>query len=121
MVHARRDNVRLLARVRRMQGQIEALARLLREQRECNDVLQQIAAVLSADPENVRAVRVDGRRLVRFASIDKEAARPFRNHLALAFLTFESLGRLSLKRRGMSISTTLCANNGTDRLTCDNG
>ncbi|MGH8143620.1 MAG: metal/formaldehyde-sensitive transcriptional repressor [Steroidobacteraceae bacterium] len=48
MVHARRDNVRLLARVRRMQGQIEALARLLREQRECNDVLQQIAAVRGA-------------------------------------------------------------------------
>jgi DNA-binding FrmR family transcriptional regulator len=48
MAHARRDNARLLARVRRMQGQIEALARLLREQRECNDVLQQIAAVRGA-------------------------------------------------------------------------
>jgi DNA-binding FrmR family transcriptional regulator len=31
-----------------MQGQIEALARLLREQRDCNDVLQQIAAVRGA-------------------------------------------------------------------------
>lgn len=48
MVHARRDNVRLLARVRRMQGQVEALARLLHEQRGCNDVLQQIAAVRGA-------------------------------------------------------------------------
>jgi DNA-binding FrmR family transcriptional regulator len=48
MAHPRRDNARLLARVRRMQGQIEALARLLREQRECNDVLQQIAAVRGA-------------------------------------------------------------------------
>jgi FrmR/RcnR family transcriptional regulator, repressor of frmRAB operon len=48
MAHARRDNARLLARVRRMQGQVEALARLLGEQRECNDVLQQIAAVRGA-------------------------------------------------------------------------
>jgi DNA-binding FrmR family transcriptional regulator len=48
MVHARRDNARLLGRVRRMQGQVEALARLLRDQRECNDVLQQIAAVRGA-------------------------------------------------------------------------
>ncbi len=48
MVHARRDNARLLARVRRMLGQVEALERLLRDQRECNDVLQQIAAVRGA-------------------------------------------------------------------------
>ena len=48
MAHARRDNARLLARVRRMQGQVEALQRLLTEQRECNDVLQQIAAVRGA-------------------------------------------------------------------------
>jgi DNA-binding FrmR family transcriptional regulator len=48
MAHARRDNARLLARVRRMQGQVEALARLLREQRDCNDVLQQIAALRGA-------------------------------------------------------------------------
>jgi len=48
MAHARRDNVRLLARARRMQGQVEALTRLLREQRGCNDVLQQIAAVRGA-------------------------------------------------------------------------
>ena len=48
MLHARRDNARLLARVRRMQGQVEALERLLRDQRECNDVLQQIAAVRGA-------------------------------------------------------------------------
>ena len=31
-----------------MQGQVEALARLLRERRDCNDVLQQIAAVRGA-------------------------------------------------------------------------
>ncbi|HTT06520.1 MAG TPA: metal/formaldehyde-sensitive transcriptional repressor [Steroidobacteraceae bacterium] len=48
MVHARRDNARLLLRVRRMQGQVEALERLLRDQRDCNDVLQQIAAVRGA-------------------------------------------------------------------------
>jgi len=48
MAHARRDNARLLARVRRMLGQVEALERLLRDQRDCNDVLQQIAAVRGA-------------------------------------------------------------------------
>ena len=48
MAHTRRDNARLLARVRRMQGQVEALARLLDQQRDCNDVLQQIAAVRGA-------------------------------------------------------------------------
>jgi DNA-binding FrmR family transcriptional regulator len=48
MAHVRRDNARLLARVRRMQGQVEALARLLNEQRDCNDVLQQIAALRGA-------------------------------------------------------------------------
>jgi DNA-binding FrmR family transcriptional regulator len=48
MAHTRRDNARLLARVRRMQGQVEALARLLHQQRDCNDVLQQIAAVRGA-------------------------------------------------------------------------
>ena len=48
MAHARRDNERLLARVHRMQGQVEALERLLRDQRGCNDVLQQIAAVRGA-------------------------------------------------------------------------
>lgn len=48
MVHPRRDNDRVLARVRRMQGQVEALERLLRAERECADVLQQIAAVRGA-------------------------------------------------------------------------
>ena len=48
MAHIRRDNARLLARVRRMRGQVEALARLLHQQRDCNDVLQQIAAVRGA-------------------------------------------------------------------------
>ncbi len=48
MAHARRDKDRLLSRVRRMQGQVKALERLLQDERECTDVLQQIAAVRGA-------------------------------------------------------------------------
>jgi FrmR/RcnR family transcriptional regulator, repressor of frmRAB operon len=48
MAHLQRDNQRLLARVRRMQGQVEALERLLRSERQCADVLQQLAAVRGA-------------------------------------------------------------------------
>lgn len=48
MAHTRREKSRLLLRVRRMQGQVEALQRLLQEDRECTEVLQQIAAVRGA-------------------------------------------------------------------------
>ncbi len=50
MEHTRRDKGRLLSRVRRMQGQVKALERLLQDERECTDVLQQIAAVRGAAP-----------------------------------------------------------------------
>ena len=48
MTHVRRDKDRLLSRVRRMRGQVEALERALLADRECTDVLQQIAAVRGA-------------------------------------------------------------------------
>ncbi len=48
MAHTLRNKDRLLARVRRMRGQVEALERALAGDKECTDVLQQIAAVRGA-------------------------------------------------------------------------
>jgi len=44
MAHTIRDKKKLLNRVRRVRGQIEAVERLLEAEVECSDVLQQIAA-----------------------------------------------------------------------------
>jgi len=48
MAHLLRNKARLLARVRRMRGQAEALERALSDDQECTAVLQQIAAVRGA-------------------------------------------------------------------------
>jgi DNA-binding FrmR family transcriptional regulator len=44
MAHTIRDKKKLLNRVRRVRGQIEAVERLLENESECSDILQQIAA-----------------------------------------------------------------------------
>lgn len=44
MAHTIRDKTKLLNRVRRVRGQIEAVERLLEDESECTDILQQIAA-----------------------------------------------------------------------------
>lgn len=44
MAHTIRDKKKLLNRVRRVRGQIEAVERLLENENECTDILQQIAA-----------------------------------------------------------------------------
>lgn len=48
MPHTLRDTDRLLARVRRIKGQVEALERALGDNQECVPILQQIAAVRGA-------------------------------------------------------------------------
>jgi DNA-binding FrmR family transcriptional regulator len=48
MAHILQNKERLLARVRRMRGQTEALERALDGNQECTAVLQQIAAVRGA-------------------------------------------------------------------------
>ncbi|HEY7779603.1 MAG TPA: metal/formaldehyde-sensitive transcriptional repressor [Ktedonobacterales bacterium] len=48
MSHTVRNKVALLARVRRIRGQVEGLERALEEERGCTPVLQQIAAVRGA-------------------------------------------------------------------------
>ena len=48
MAHTLRDKNRLLVRVRRMKGQVEAIERSLQADHECTAILQQIAAVRGA-------------------------------------------------------------------------
>ena len=40
--------VKLLQRVRRIEGQARGVARMIEEDRDCNEILQQLAAVRSA-------------------------------------------------------------------------
>ena len=44
MAHTTRDKKKLLNRVRRVRGQVEAVERLLENESECSEILQQIAA-----------------------------------------------------------------------------
>lgn len=48
MAHTSKDNEKLLARVRRIRGQVEAVERALKEDHECSDVLQLVAACRGA-------------------------------------------------------------------------
>ena len=48
MSHTTREKSKLLTRVRRIRGQVEALERALEAERGCAEVLQQIAAVRGA-------------------------------------------------------------------------
>jgi DNA-binding FrmR family transcriptional regulator len=44
MAHTTRNKTKLLQRVRRIRGQVEALERALEQEQECGDVLRLIAA-----------------------------------------------------------------------------
>lgn len=48
MTHVARNQANLLARVRRLKGQVAAVEQALLDEHECADVLQQIAAVRGA-------------------------------------------------------------------------
>lgn len=48
MAHIARDQKKLLSRVRRIRGQVEAIDRLIEAGHECGEVLQQIAALRGA-------------------------------------------------------------------------
>jgi DNA-binding FrmR family transcriptional regulator len=48
MGHLAKDKTKLLARVRRLQGQLEAIARSLEEEAPCGDTLQLVASVRGA-------------------------------------------------------------------------
>lgn len=48
MSHTVRDKAKLLARIRRMKGQMEAVERALEAEAPCGDVLQQLASIRGA-------------------------------------------------------------------------
>ena len=48
MSHTIKDKEKLVLRARRIQGQVEALARALDEERDCSDVLQLMSAARGA-------------------------------------------------------------------------
>lgn len=48
MAHTIREKTKLLSRVRRIRGQVEALESALESEKRCTEVLQQIAAVRGA-------------------------------------------------------------------------
>ena len=48
MAHSAKDREKLMIRVRRIRGQVEAVERALREDQECSDVLQLVAACRGA-------------------------------------------------------------------------
>ena len=48
MPHTTRDRDKLKARLARIRGQIDAVARALDEQKDCGEVLQQLAAIRGA-------------------------------------------------------------------------
>lgn len=48
MAHTAKDKEKILIRVRRIRGQVEAVERALREDQECSDVLQLVAACRGA-------------------------------------------------------------------------
>lgn len=48
MGHTAKEKAKLLARVRRIRGQVEGLERALEQEKGCAEVLQQIAAIRGA-------------------------------------------------------------------------
>jgi DNA-binding FrmR family transcriptional regulator len=69
MAHTVRDKTKLLTRVRRIRGQLEALEHALAEEAECTKVLQQIAACRGA-MNGLMAEVLEGH--VRFHVVDPD-------------------------------------------------
>lgn len=49
--HTWTDKKKLMLRARRMDGQADGIARMIEEDRSCEDILQQIVALISASEE----------------------------------------------------------------------
>ena len=76
MGHTLRDKSKLLNRVRRLRGQVEAIERALDEDRGCNEVLQLIASTRGA-MNGLMAEIIEGhiREHVASPDIDSDALR----------------------------------------------
>lgn len=69
MAHTTKDKKNLLARIRRIKGQIEALEKAVAEERDCSSVLQLIAACRGAI-SGLMAEVVEGH--IRFHVVDPD-------------------------------------------------
>jgi DNA-binding FrmR family transcriptional regulator len=69
MAHTIRDKKKLLDRVRRIRGQVEAVERALDKERDCSEVLQTIAACRGAI-NGLMAEVIEGH--IRFHVIDPD-------------------------------------------------
>ncbi len=73
MSHTVADKKALLARVRRIAGQVAALERALEDETDCADVLQQVASIRGAT-QGLMAKLVEGHVREHVAVHSKEAA-----------------------------------------------
>ena len=69
MAHTVRDKKKLLNRVRRIRGQVEAIEKALNEERDCSELLQTIAACRGAI-NGLMAEVIEGH--IRFHVIDPD-------------------------------------------------
>lgn len=76
MSHTSREKAKLLNRVRRLRGQIEAIERALEEERGCADILQLIAGVRGAVNGLMAEVVEDH---IRLHVVDQTLAQQERN------------------------------------------
>lgn len=72
MAHTTRDKEKLLIRVRRIRGQVEAIERALKEEQECGDLLQLVAACRGA-LNGLMAELVEGH--IRFHVLDQNKGK----------------------------------------------
>ena len=72
MTHNARDKEKLLVRVRRIRGQVEALERALKEEQDCGDLLQLVAACRGA-LHGLMAELVEGH--IRFQVLDQNKGK----------------------------------------------
>ena len=70
MAHTAEEKKKLLVRVNRIQGQLKSIREAIEEERECEDVLQQIAACRGA-VNSLLVEIVEGE--IRFHVLDKNA------------------------------------------------
>lgn len=75
MAHTVKEKAKLLGRVRRIRGQIEALERALEDERGCSEVMQQIAAVRGAINGLMAEVVEDHIRVHVASTTESEAER----------------------------------------------
>ncbi|WP_333698984.1 metal/formaldehyde-sensitive transcriptional repressor [Rivihabitans pingtungensis] len=74
MSHTQQDQAKLLARVRRLTGQMQALERALLAQAPCADVLQQLASIRGA-LNGLTAELMEGHLREHVLAAESEAAR----------------------------------------------